>query len=372
MNRKIVYVGLDVDDTHYHGSALSKETGELYSFRCRPTLKGLVGQLAKVSKHFPRHLIKVAYEASYVGFTLQRDLAQKDYHCDVVAPSSIPRQGGKPVKTDRIDAAQLAQFYANGLLTVVTVPEQELEQDRDLMRSRQLVRLQREKLRRHLQALLRRAGLHYKAETGNKAHWTKLHYCWLERTVAEQSGSLKVNLELLFRQLHSLNQILKDYQQQAEELAQTERYEKPVKALTCYKGIKTIFALTMITEIGDIQRFPHPRQLVSWIGMDIREYSSGGKHNRFGITKHGNRYLRTAFVEANQRGFRSAKLSAAIKTRQARSAPEYVDIANRCSRRLCKKGNRLLSAGKHPNKVKVACAREMVGFIWESLRLAAA
>jgi hypothetical protein len=39
---------------------------------------------------------------------------------------------------------------------------------------------------------------------------------------------------------------------------------------------------------------------------------------------------------------------------------------------LSKKGNRLLLAGKHPNKVKVACAREMVGFVWESLRLAAA
>ena len=61
--------------------------------------------------------------------------------------------------------------------------------------------------------------------------------------------------------------------------------------MTCYKGIKNLFALTMITEIGDIKRFPHPRQLVSWIGMDIREYSSGGKHNRFGITKQGNRYF---------------------------------------------------------------------------------
>jgi hypothetical protein len=41
-------------------------------------------------------------------------------------------------------------------------------------------------------------------------------------------------------------------------------------------------------------------------------------------------------------------------------------------RRLNKKGNRLLLAGKHPNKVKVACAREMVGFVWESLHKAAA
>jgi len=34
--------------------------------------------------------------------------------------------------------------------------------------------------------------------------------------------------------------------------------------------------------------------------------------------------------------------------------------------------NRLLLAGKHPNKVKVACAREMVGFVWESLNKVAA
>jgi hypothetical protein len=172
--------------------------------------------------------------------------------------------------------------------------------------------------------------------------------------------------------LQDINRSLAEYNQQIESLAQTERYQKPVQALTCYKGIKTIFALTMITEIGDIQRFPHPRQLASWIGMDIREYSSGGKHNRFGITKHGNRYLRTAFIEANQRGYRTTRLSKDVRLRQTHSAPEYVEVATRCLRRLSKKGNRLLLAGKHPNKVKVACAREMVGFVWESLRLAAA
>jgi transposase len=125
----------------------------------------------------------------------------------------------------------------------------------------------------------------------------------------------------------------------------------------------------MITEIGDVTRFAHPRQLVSWIGMDIRDYASGGKLNRLGITRQGNRYLRTAFVEANQRGCRTARLSKAIKARRANSKPEY--IADRCLRRLNKKGNRLLLAGEHPNKVKVACARETVGFVWESLNQAA-
>ena len=121
MKQKIVYIGLDVDDTQYHGSALNKETGELLSFRCRPTLKGLLGHLAKIRKHFPKHTVQVAYEASYIGFTLQRDL----------------------------------------------------------LRSRQRLMHQRERVRRHLQGALRRNGLHYRAETGHKSHWTIQHYSWL-------------------------------------------------------------------------------------------------------------------------------------------------------------------------------------------------
>ncbi len=372
MKQNIIYVGLDVDDTQYHGSALNKTTGEVIDFKCRPTLKGLLGQLEKLGKHFQGCSFRLCYEASYIGYTLQRDVAQAGYQCDVVAPTSIPTPRGKQIKTDRIDAGQLAQFYANGLLSVVSVPDPELEHDRDLLRTRQHLLQQQTELRRHLQALLRRNGLHYKAQTQNKTHWSKHHYGWLERTVEALSGTLKVNLELLLRQLKGLTTIVVEYDQQIEALASTARYQKPVQALSCYKGIKNLFALTMITEIGDVKRFPHPRQLVSWAGMDIREYSSGGKHHRFGITKHGNRYLRTAFIEANQRGYRTARISKAIRARRAHTAPELLDIADRCLRRLNKKGNRLLLAGKHPNKVKVACAREMVGFVWESLNKAAA
>ena len=39
IKQTILYVGLDVDDTRYHGSALNKNTGEVIDFQCRPTLK---------------------------------------------------------------------------------------------------------------------------------------------------------------------------------------------------------------------------------------------------------------------------------------------------------------------------------------------
>ncbi len=182
MKKNVIYVGLDVDDTQYHGSALDKQSGELIDFSCGPTLKGLLRQLEKLSDYFEDGVLKLCYEASYIGFSLQRDLCKVGYDCEVIAPGSIPRTDGKMIKTDRIDATDLARFYANGLLTIVKVPDAEQEQDRDLLRSRQHIMHQQTDLRCHLQALLRRKGLHYKAETKNKTHWTKHHWGWLERS----------------------------------------------------------------------------------------------------------------------------------------------------------------------------------------------
>ena len=50
MKQTIIYVGLDVDDTQYHGSAFHQPTGVGMDFHCRPTLKGLLRQLEKQEK----------------------------------------------------------------------------------------------------------------------------------------------------------------------------------------------------------------------------------------------------------------------------------------------------------------------------------
>ncbi len=367
MENRVLYVGLDVDDAAFHGAIFDPIRNALRTFKCRPTVKGLADQLERHSKLHPDASIRICYEATYLGFSLQRKVAAAGYHCDVIAPNSIPRVRGNQIKTDRVDAEKLARFYATNQLTIVAPPEESQERDRDVLRSRQFILHQLAEIRSHIQSLLRRAGLHYKAETGNKSHWTCHHLCWLERQAESTEGSFQTNLTLLLQQMKAMGLTLKEYDQQVEELAQSKTYRERVQALVCYKGIKNVFALTMILEIGDIRRFVHPRKLVSYIGMDIREHSSGGTHHRFGITKHGNRFLRTAFVEANQRAFRTTRLGKDLKSRRKPIRPEYIQIADRCLKRLSKKGNRLLRAGKHHNKVKVACAREMVGFVWESL-----
>jgi hypothetical protein len=73
MKQNIIHIGLDVDDTQYHGAAFNKETGEVIDFKCRPTLKGLLQQLDRMAQHFSGCTIKLCYEASYIGYCLQRE-----------------------------------------------------------------------------------------------------------------------------------------------------------------------------------------------------------------------------------------------------------------------------------------------------------
>ena len=77
MNEKIIYVGFDVDVQNFHGAALIAGTGEVIEFKCRPNTKGLLNQLQNLKTKFQDFDFKICYEATYIGFTLQRDLADQ-------------------------------------------------------------------------------------------------------------------------------------------------------------------------------------------------------------------------------------------------------------------------------------------------------
>jgi len=68
--------------------------------------------------------------------------------------------------------------------------------------------------------------------------------------------------------------------------------------LVSFRGISTLTALGLISEIGDFNRFSHPREPASWLGITPSEYSSGESQHRGHITKTGNRHARRLLVEA--------------------------------------------------------------------------
>ena len=106
------------------------------------------------------------------------------------------------------------------------------------------------------------------------------------------------------------------YDQEIESLATSEKYQAKVKALCCYRRIKTHTAMVLVTELGDIKRFDHPDKITSYSGMDITEYSSGGKESKYSITKMGNVHIRNAAVETCQLAYTAPKIGPDLRRRR--------------------------------------------------------
>ena len=62
-----------------------------------------------------------------------------------------------------------------------------------------------------------------------------------------------------------------------------------VRALMALRGIDFIAAITIVAEIGDLRRFPHPRELMGYLGLVPSEYSSGDSTQRGQLTKTATR-----------------------------------------------------------------------------------
>lgn len=370
MDTRILFIGLEVDDKAFHAFLSAQYGGDEFELSCKPTVSALIRKLEKYREQGWE--LKICYEATYLGFSVCRDLQKAGFQCDVVAPALIPETPGPRVKTDKLDSRKLAKYYKAGLLVMVHVPEIEDEVVRDLLRSRGFLSEKLKSTKGHIISLCRRMGMNYREATGQKNYWTTKHVQWLKSEIANtKSRALQFNLHTLFAHSEQILEQIKTYDQEIGTFAQLPRFQKKVTALICYRGIDKITAMTIATELGDANRFNHPKRLVSFTGLDISEYSSGGHEKKYHITKMGNPFVRTAVIEASQHAFRKPGISRALRQRREKADPKFVDIADRCMNRLYRKSTRLLFTGKIRNKVKVAAAREMLGFIWESMRAAA-
>jgi transposase len=73
-----------------------------------------------------------------------------------------------------------------------------------------------------------------------------------------------------------------------------------VRLLMTHPGVGRIVALAFALIIGPVDRFPNSKKLVSYLGLNPSEHSSGGRQRLGAISKQGNRLLRALLVEAAQ------------------------------------------------------------------------
>jgi len=354
----ITYVGLDVHkDTIAVALAEAGRRSEVREYgeiaHTPSALKALATKLSRGGSE-----LRFCYEAGPCGYGIQRQLTLAGHGCFVVAPSLIPRKPGDRIKTDRRDAANLARLHRAGELTPVWVPDPAHEAIRDLVRARLAAVRSLRQARQQLTGFLLRHGHHY-----NRPAWTLMHRRWLAGLRFEQPAH-HIVLEDCIAAVEAATARRDRLEAHIEAALPDWSLAPVVRALQALRGMGLVAAATLVGELGDIARFANPRQLMAYLGLVPSERSSGAARRQGGITKAGNGAARRMLIEAAWSYRFPARLSREQLLRQETLAKPIRDIAWKAQERLCRRYRRLVQAGKSPNVVTTAIARELSGFVW--------
>jgi transposase len=119
-----------------------------------------------------------------------------------------------------------------------------------------------------------------------------------------------------------------------------------------------------VAEIGDFNRFKSAEELMAFVGLVPSEHSSGEHRRQGAITKVGNAHVRRLLVEAAWHARRRPTVGYELSRRHRGQDAAVIERAWRCQQRLHQRWQRLAGRGKPQQKIVVACARELAGFVW--------
>jgi len=316
----------------------------------------------KLASQYQR--LTFCYEAGPTGYGLYRQITELGHECIVAAPSLIPKRPGDRVKTNRRDAVGLAKLLRAGELTAVWVPDRHHEAMRDLTRARETAMLDLRRKRQQITGLLLRQGRHY--QEGNQERrkpWTKIHKAWLMRQKFEHPERRLVFEEMMLAMREAEERLAR--LEQAIRVAVADWSLAGVcTGLMAMRGIDLVSSAGFLAEMGDLNRFPTPSELMANLGMVPSEKSTGETIKRGPITKAGNRRARRLLVECAW-AYRHPPRVGVTKQAKVAAAPRAVrEIAWKAQHRLYGRYRTLIRRGKLKNVAIAAVARELAGFIW--------
>ncbi len=242
------------------------------------------------------------YEAGRDGFWLHRYLEAQGVHNRVVDSASIEvNRRYRRVKTDRLDVGKLLTMLMRSDLgekkvwSVVRVPSVEVEDERQL--HRELLRLKKERTRHinRMKGLLASQGVvldieaRFREQVGEVRLWDG---SGVPSRLRQRLEREEIRLEVLKEQIRQL-------EQEREELIRTSSGEavKQVRQLLRLKGIGVNSAWLYVMEFFSWRGFRNRREVGALAGLTPTPYQSGENSRERGISKAGNRPVRSLAIE---------------------------------------------------------------------------
>ena len=253
----------------------------------------------------------------------------------VAHPLAVKLIANARVKTDKQDVFRLARLLAGGLIPEVWVPPEPVRELRTLIAHRRRLIQMRTMTRNRLHSLAHRHNLSLPEGCAfadkNQDWWKGLSLSPVEKLRLQQNLAL---LEFLEPEVKAVDAEL-------ARLSCCDPWKEAVPYLIQLPGFGLIVTMTILSAVGDIQRFPKSKQLVGYSGLGASLHQSGETNYSGHITKQGRKDLRYALVEAAWTA--------------VTSSPYWRELYHKLSQRMA------------TNKAIVAIARRLLVAVWHVL-----
>jgi transposase len=327
---KLHVLGIDMGKTVFHLVGVDSTGSVVIGKKCSRT------QLLAFTANLQVDLIGM--ESCRGSHFLGRALREQGHQVRL-----MPAQYVKPYvqtnKSDFLDAEAIAEAVQRPRMPFVQIKTEEQLDLQALHRVRERWVMRRTAVVNQIRSLLLERGL--TLPKGRRYVDQQLPRI-LEDAELRLSGSFRVLLAQLKLELEQLTARL---EQMDRVIQQTAKENEACQRLTEIPGVGPVTATALIAAVGNGSDFQKGRNPAAWMGIVPRECSTGGKQKSLGISKWGNAYLRTLFVQ----GARS------VVQQRHKQAPGL-------SHWLAQ-----LLARAHQNVVIVALANKLVRMAWAVL-----
>lgn len=246
----------------------------------------------------------------------------------------------KAHKNDDRDAEAIAEAATRPTMRFVRIKTQEQSDVQSLHRARSRLVSERTALINNLRSLLLERGI--TVAQGRKKLEAEL-IVFADEEHPDISPRIRGLIEDMRAQWRSLDARIAAFDKEFMTMAQED---VAAQRLMSIPGIGAINATAFVAAVGNAEAFRRGRDLAAWLGLTPRQASTGGRQKLLGISKRGNRYLRSTLIHGAR-----AVLHRLI------NEPSQLGAWLRD-----------LSARAHKNVVVVALAAKLARTIWALLR----
>jgi transposase len=291
-------IGIDLGDRFSQLCILDKDGEVIEESRLRTTPEALKARFERMS---PLH---IAMEAGTHSRWASQLLSELGHEVVVANPRDVFGIIHSNNKNDRLDAEKLARYVRVDpkLLNPVTHRSGAKQLDLAIIRMREKFVVARTMLINAVRGIAKTFGHRLPGCVSGS---------FAERCRGLLPEKLRVVITPLLDQIASLSKQIAAFDHEVEKLAYAKYPETaPLLSVT---GVGTLTAVSFVLTLGDKERFRHSRDVGCYLGLRPKRHQSGDSDPELGITKSGNRYMRTILIQCAQHILRPITKDSALK-----------------------------------------------------------